>query len=343
VDRSKACGCHDTFEHENEAFQENVFGCATAAIVRDMYFVQNGIDGIARVTRSCVTLFLVVLCVFLQCFLLFQVKVYVTAKAVHDIRYAYDAYETTMYNGSVEQLRTGWHRGDGFLEYNNTTKQRFATLGDDLESVICRIPLSQPFFFFIVIFIWTLLVSQDVRAMLTCWNCLIRKTGWTASMAESLEKVEGEGGTLVIIKLTSMVKAVLIVVIGIPRLAICGALLWLGCRWLAATTNFADLIMNAVGLEFILCLKELIFHTLVPKRTKADIDATVMLPEHADKHFTSGISVVGWVFISAGWALVYVFYLQSVLPMYQWDVSRECQDYMAKRYTITAPMPTLSA
>jgi len=42
--------------------------------------------------------------------------------------------------------------------------------------------------------------------------------------------------------------------------------LWvLGARWLAATTSFQDLLLNAVALAFITELDELLYHALVPE------------------------------------------------------------------------------
>ena len=45
-------------------------------------------------------------------------------------------------------------------------------------------------------------------------------------------------------------KAIITFLVLLPRFGIACYLLWLGCRWLTATNNFADLILNAVALEF---------------------------------------------------------------------------------------------
>jgi len=56
------------------------------------------------------------------------------------------------------------------------------------------------------------------------------------------------------VQLHSQARTMMFLVL-LPRLLMSGVLLWLGCRWLLATPNFADLVLNAVALEFILTLK----------------------------------------------------------------------------------------
>merc|ERR1719262_1056172 len=80
--------------------------------------------------------------------------------------------------------------------------------------------------------------------------------------------------------MTVPIKAIIIFTILIPRCIIAAILLWLGCRWLTATNDFNDLLLNAVALEFILLLKELLYHTLVPNRNKHDLSKTKISIEH---------------------------------------------------------------
>ena len=57
--------------------------------------------------------------------------------------------------------------------------------------------------------------------------------------------VEGEGECEVVVGLTGALKAVLMASCIVPRYLINVYLLWLGCRWLAATPSFGDLLLNA--------------------------------------------------------------------------------------------------
>merc|ERR1712107_200768 len=87
-----------------------------------------------------------------QIFLMVQTKHYVTAKAVHDVRIAYDAFESHMYAGHVTTTANGFNRGvNGFFE-----PKLFHSLDSDIQSTVCRISLSHPPFIFVILVVWTL-------------------------------------------------------------------------------------------------------------------------------------------------------------------------------------------
>lgn len=57
----------------------------------------------------------------------------------------------------------------------------------------------------------------------------------------------------------------------LARTAVAISLMYAGTQWLARTTNITDLILNAVALEAILQIDEMIFTMLFPKRVQAAI------------------------------------------------------------------------
>ena len=60
--------------------------------------------------------------------------------------------------------------------------------------------------------------------------------------------VESDGECEIIVGLTRPIKAMLMSTCILPRYFIDVYLLWLGCRWLAATPSFGDLLLNAAAL-----------------------------------------------------------------------------------------------
>ena len=62
-----------------------------------------------------------------------------------------------------------------------------------------------------------------------------------------------------------------VIVVGAGRFAIAAFLIIYGSLFLAYTISIADLVLNAVALEFILNIDELIYSTLAPIRTKTII------------------------------------------------------------------------
>merc|ERR1719265_2160943 len=83
----------------------------------------------------------------------------------------------------------------------------------------------------------------------------------------------------IITGLTCDLKILICVLICLPRLLIVTALLWIGCRWLTATPDFEDMVLNGIALEFILLTRELLFRTVVSQRSKIDVTGTVIATE----------------------------------------------------------------
>merc|ERR1711862_456298 len=86
--------------------------------------------------------------------------------------------------------------------------------------------------------------------------------------------------------LTVKIKVFFCLFMFVPRWAITSYLLWLGCRWLTATNDFADLILNAVALEFIMALKEFIYLALAPVMNMRECENTRMMPARSKKKFS---------------------------------------------------------
>merc|ERR1712129_387955 len=117
------------------------------------------------------------------------------------------------------------------------------------------------------------------------------------------------------------VKAVIVVMVIIPQLAITSVLLWLGSRWLTATEDFTDLLLNAVALEFIFQLKDLLYRTVVSTRSMQDMEHTEIAGhrEPVEANVVNVFDSLLWVPVAVGWCFAYVFVLQQVLPHYNWD------------------------
>jgi len=88
--------------------------------------------------------------------------------------------------------------------------------------------------------------------------------------------------------------------------------------------------MNAVALEFILLLGNLLYVTLVPARSKRDCRSIEVSPHSAQE--AAGLYVYAttflWGFVAVAWALAYTYYFQQVLPEYNWDVGDVCSSWL---------------
>merc|ERR1711957_911926 len=95
-------------------------------------------------------------------------------------------------------------------------------------------------------------------------------------------------------------------------------LLWVGSRWLLATNTFSDLILNAVALEFILLVKEMIYVAMAPQRYQTELEKTKMLPQEMtnDASVLQLAEVFFWFGLSVGWVFLYMIYIQDVVSAF---------------------------
>jgi len=152
---------------------------------------------------------------------------------------------------------------------------------------------------------------------------------------------------LVIYRLPIYMKVLIVVLVIIPRVGISSYLLWLGCRWLIATNNFSDMVMNAVALEFILLLKELLYKALISVRNRLDLERTKLQPRYRKRAPTCGAftRTVVYGLLSCVWVLACMGVpehfngIQQVLPDYKWDVRMVCKRWIEWRYCVNPPCP----
>merc|ERR1719375_981853 len=146
----------------------------------------------------------------------------------------------------------------------------------------------------------------------------------------------------IICHLTRPFKTCLVVAVLIPRTTITLVLLWLGCRWLCATTNFSDIILNAIALEFILALNGLFYSAVVPDRNRREVRYMKLDVSHrtwlstTKPSCTSFVGPFGWLLLCSIVVVLYFKKLQQVLPEYHFDVHDVCTDWVKRRFAITA-------
>lgn len=311
---------------------EDMFGMTTCVLVRDLFYLHiSHYSTFTRIARITLTILFLTACVLTQVFLLIKIKSFVTARAVHDARVAYDAFETHLYDGNTHVLRSGYSRGiEGF--FNDTL---FHSFDDEEKEAACHIALSEPWFLFVLLTVWTLACVNEFKKIIFKFHTCVIKIPTIASMSRAMVKTDSGEESAEIVGLTRIVK-VFIACIMIARFAICSSLLWLGCRWLLATIDFNELVLNAFALVFVLDLKEFFYSILVPARNQRDLKNTRLRPafdvETPTPQFFLGAFI--WLIVAVIWASVYMYFFQHVLPDYMWDIRDTCSDWMDREYAL---------
>merc|ERR1711865_392569 len=278
----------------------------------------------------------------IQIMLLCKVKQFVSAKAVHDIRIAYSEYQNVMYD--CETVPTNCHktangkwRGNSkdLFPLPDVAWKKLKGMNAGAEDDVCRIPLSQPYFFGLVLLVWVLTCFNELRkATLLMYYVVMLEN--VSSMKQALTKAGEDDQSVIISGMTVVVKSVVALLMYIPRVGITLFLLWCGCRWLLATNNFGDLILNAVALEFVLMIKEIMYVALTPLRNKMDLSVTTIQPypktwsSHWCNFLSTGLMLPFLMLV----VFLYMTYFQQVLPGYNWDVKEVCEEYIKVRYAV---------
>jgi len=179
-----------------------------------------------------------------------------------------------------------------------------------------------------VLAIWTFTVVADVRRILFLAEFMLLRIPHVDSFGDMLEH-NNDDKTLTFMGLPRSMRWVLFFVMFLPHMTIDVILIWLGCRWLVATASFSDVLLNAMALEFLLALKDLLYIAVVPHRDKLETRQMLIKNNRKDGPTYSGyLGSFGWIFIVICWVYLYMRHLQLVLPDYRWDIHDVCRKYI---------------
>lgn len=322
-------------DNDLEPLDENVFGLALASLLRDSVWLAKATSSLElRIARLISVMCLIAFTIFIQVFLLLAVARLLCRKAVIDIRRNYGAYERVMYSNHTELTANGHHRGvPGFLVPEN-----FVLLDEDVQEAVCEIPLAHPYYTAVILLVWSLTCMQHVRnaceqTIRLIWNTSRSKTLLRGVRVppEVSSPRKAEALSLEVIGLPLKMKFVVLLLILLPRIwTLIGLMFW-GCRWLLATADLGEVFLNAVALEFVINLPDVIHNVLTPNRSKKAVLNTFIKP-YRDKEAvtcTTFFDAYGWAAVALVWVLLYMFVLQTVLPDYRWDVRDVCNDNQA--------------
>lgn len=327
--------------------QRNVYSAGIASVVQA---ISVGFPGEVKETqpvslaRLMVAATVVLTAVGMQLFLVLRVQGLVCAGSVHSIRQVYSDYEKHMYSRTYLTVN-GFHRGSGpefFLP------GKFQGLDDEVKVTVCQIPLSQPDFLFAILFIWSMTVFAEIRrcgawgfrflcvtdtssdAHVLVTRAVHDETG-PATLHQSRHDAgiayglsEGESGLLALsMTIKGLIGSLFVVQTGTALV-----LLWIGCRWLLATANFSDLILNGLALVFIVEIKDMLYDDVLPRLFQHETEAIRVKREPLTMSCHTLLTPIIWMTVSATWVFLYMRYFQQVLPGYQWDVRGPCSEFL---------------
>jgi len=331
--------CEDPDTHEFQEIEESTYYGTMATMIKDLYFIFRTPPSkhkFERFTRIAFALCISLLLISCQLYVCVTIKTFVTSPAVRGIRNTYDEYQKIMYHGHVADSGYGFSLGIGGPTGKNFDPSQFSKVPDDLKGSVCIIPFSQPGYLSIILLVWCLSVIGELRScwFLAEWLWFIKRVD---SLGEMIDPVRAE--VLVIVGLPASMKTMISATVLAPRLLTALILLWLGCRWLTATLDFTEVLINAIALEFVINLNSVIYTQLISDRSKRDNRNLKMDMPHIHSaeeakrpQWWTFVGSVTWVIGAVVWIYLYIVHLQMVIPGYQWDVRGPCSPWVKERF-----------
>jgi len=249
----------------------------------------------------------------LQLWLLIYTRVNILTLMVKQIRATYEEFHDELFTEDGTFLPAAWEAWE-----------------PEKKDVLCQFPLSSTCFFLSVLFIWSMVILDDMRKSVLLFQDLI-------NLAPSLER----GDMLMVldddIMLARMNRTTRALVIGcavVPKFLLGIITWWIGCRWLASTPAFADLVLNSCALGFIINIDECIFWAIVPQAICMQTEKSSIFSKRLAASMDPK-EIKMFEFVRAAFNLLlafcltwmYVYHWQTVLPDYKWDISPLCQTH----------------
>lgn len=301
------------------------WGAGFVVIVKDLADMLVFKARLWQVCRCMFCLFCLFLNLIMQAAVLTWVSHFVIGNSVRTIQEHYQSYHAYVFNQQGEFVNARW--------------QAFP-----FRAYMCQAAISKELFLSAVLFFWTARMIVELRGCdrlyRHVWNLPVMPHDAASNEMVHETTNADEEDLHEVVGLTCFTRFILFAVILIPKLMICLALLWLGCRWLTSTESFDDLILNALALEFILNVDELIFECFCPARMTKYIDQVkIAIPkipttkqEESRALVMDYVRSMGYLAFCFAWVYSYLTYLQSVLPDFKQDIGH-CEEFINKYFT----------
>jgi hypothetical protein len=310
---------------------EDIYGAAMYSIVFDFHEL-FGVKGFGKdkLTRrmNLVRLLFIHVVLFtnfaLQGGMLYWIYSYVVLPSVHSVEAVYQDYHAEVFDADGTKNPAKWDAWD-----------------DAKKDELCNIAFASYWFMFAILCLWVYSMLIEVRKT----ERLQRDIKAVEDCTHLHDMIEDKGEAIHIVKITCVIDWLIYLVIIVPKAAIGYGLLLIGCVWLMATDSFSDLILNAVALEFVVNIDNLLFEAAMPlsvindmaktkfwikagSQSEADRDKKIQQGYFRSMFYFFGVWVLVALMMSFGQKIPYA----GVFPDYANDVSCPVyQEQLTKR------------
>lgn len=262
----------------------------------------------------------------------YAVMTYITEPSVHTVQSLYRDYHKLCYQSENQFDQDGW---DAF----------------ESKELLCQLPSTNVPFTYAILCLWVLSVMQEFKKVEQMIRHLrsVDRVNTLVDMhriSENPGSLEAAIGEIVIQGFTQHVRLVIYCCIVVPKFFISVYLLLVGLIWLFATPSYAELILNALALAFVISIDELIYETILPLPLKHQMENTRIIKrakaqttvaDFQHDHFAAVLRSYRNFVLTIAITTSYMFACQrlpflGVLPGYGWDVRKRCQEYYGTEF-----------
>lgn len=206
---------------------------------------------------------------------------------------------------------------------------------------LCNIALSKADFLAAILWIWTLSMFEEFKKIEHQTRVLLSIP--ITSNPHKMVSRDEDLGILRIKRITPCLRAALIGTVIVPKILIMVFLTIVGFVWLTGTGLFADLILNAVALVFVIHIDEQIYLALLPNSVKAHMAGTVLWsPRRAEKtpeelHAEASHELLRCIIFLVASIVIVALYLGPgqwffpIIPGFNGDIDILCKERRAIR------------
>eukprot|EP00747_Dinoflagellata_sp_TGD_P203267 gnl/TRDRNA2_/TRDRNA2_76878_c0_seq1.p1 gnl/TRDRNA2_/TRDRNA2_76878_c0~~gnl/TRDRNA2_/TRDRNA2_76878_c0_seq1.p1 ORF type:complete len:422 (-),score=69.43 gnl/TRDRNA2_/TRDRNA2_76878_c0_seq1:18-1124(-) len=318
---------------QNYDLPGDTWGCAIFVIIKDMHLVLGGKASKAHLLRFLFVMTCLIVNLAVQFAMVIWTNEYIVQFSVQQMQSQYEAYHASVFDTSGVFHHAQWEAFDG-------------------RDSICQAGMTKMFFLASILLLWSVRMLGELR-LTAQLDHRIRELPNAPHDADPhdmmMENHDEEVSTYEVICLTGSTRFVLRLFIIVPKLIIAAFLLYMGCRFLASTQSFADIIMNAMALEFIINIDELIFDCLMPEILYLKVSNMKFAPpkikltpeQHENEIVRAYTRSMFYILLLIAFVWVYLNSLQQVIPGFKHDIGDHCSDYIESQMTTACPQITI--
>lgn len=289
---------------------ESAYGAAAVAIVRDITKLlqeyEEKLPLRLTLARLAFSLGIMVANLICQGLILFYIYIFVVQPAVRHVQQMYKKFHKENFDAHGNLDDAAW------VEY------------DDRKN-ICQITMSSREFYYGILLLWGLLMMMELRSCQRVASDIwgIKSVQRRDEMLEYVNTHDFElGGRCLIVGLTRGMRAAVLLLVCLPRALIGICLFYFGLEWLSASASFADMTLNAMALEFVKNIDEILYEAILPLQLRNQIAETNMFQIEKRKtkrdvdrsEWRSYRGTCIWLALMFGALGIYANAAQTVLP-----------------------------